>query len=122
MDDETPKFSSRKEEDSEIYSSESSFYSLLLKSYLKRDELPSKYKPKKHMSLLTKISKKKKKFSRAKKKRKNNVSEPKGQFAKFLVKRFKLRNDYDEQHADEFLCSKEQAFEFPSRDDDIIIE
>ena len=117
---ETPKFNSGNEKDSGINSPILSFYSLLMKSYEKKTELLLKREVKRHLSAFTKSNKKKKNFSPVKKRTRNDVSEPKGQFAKFLVKRFQLRNDYDRQHSEEFLVSKEQAFEFPSKDDDII--
>ena len=119
MNGETPKFFAT-EKDLEIYSSESSFYSLLMKTCKNKDELSPKHKTKRHIYSLSKINKKKKKTSPTKKIHKTGVSEPKGKFAKFLIKRFKLRNDYDEHHVNEFLSSKEQAFEIPSRDGDII--
>ena len=109
-----------REKESDKYSSDPSFYTLLMKCYNQKSESPRKHKPKRHLSSFTKIDKTKKGLSPAKKKRRNNVSQPKGQFGILLVKKFKLRNDFDKQHVDEFLSSKEQAFEFPSKDDDII--
>ena len=120
MDGQTPKFSICNEIVPEIYASDFTFYSLLLKSYENKAELLMKREAQKHLSSFTESSKRKVKISPAERRTRNDFSAPKDQFAKFLEKRFKLRNDYDKQHVDEFLLSKEQAFKFPSRDDDII--
>ena len=119
MNGETPRFNFENENETKLNLSDSSFYSLLMKSYDKQTEL-FKLEAKRRYSTFSHINKKNKNISHSKKKRRHEVSEPKGKFATFLVKRFKLRNDYDKQHTDEFLLSKEQAFEFPSRDDDVI--
>ena len=120
MNGETPTFSFGKQRTTDEYSSDSSFYSLLMKYSQNTNESSPKNKPKRHYSTFSKLCKNKKALSPAKKRPKSNYSLPKGKFAMFLVKRFKLRNDFDKQHADEFLLSKEQAFEFPHRDIDLI--
>ena len=121
MNGETPRFSFGEEKDSEIYSSAPSLYTLLKKYYKNKTELLIKNETKKHLSSFSKSYTKKKDISSTFKQQRNGTPEPYyGQFTKFLMKRFHLRNDYDKQHADEFLSSKEQAFKFPSRNDDII--
>ena len=122
MNADTPKFCFGEEKDSKKYSSDFTFYSLLLKSYENKADLLFKREAKKRLFSLNKSTKKKNNLASSKKRTKHNVSEPKGQFATFLVKRFHIRNDFDKQHTDEFLSSKEQAFEFPSKDDDTIID
>ena len=119
MEGETPKFSLGREKNLEIYSSSPSFYALLMKSYENKTDLLLQRETKRHLSSFSKSHRKKKNLSPAKKKSRD-ASVPKGQFAQLLMKRFVLRNDFDKQHAEEFLSSKEQAFVFPSRNDDII--
>ena len=120
MNGETPKFNFVKEKNPEIYSATPTFFSLLMKSYENKNDILLKRVTKRHLSAFSKSNQEEKNLSPAKKIPRNDTPEPKGEFAKFLEKRFKLRNDYDKQHADEFLSSKEQAFEFPSRNGDII--
>ena len=120
MNDVTPKFSFGTENDSEKYASTPTFYKLLLKSYENKTESLIKSEARRHLCSFSKLNKRKKNLSPVRKRSRDGTSEPKGQFEKFLVKRFQLRNDYDKPHVDEFLLSKEQAFKFPSRNDDII--
>ena len=111
MDFETPRFNSGENNKVET-NNLSSFSSLLMECHLKDVSLTPQLKPKRF-----KPPKKPKKKSTdlvvIKRRYKNKESEPKDQYASFLLKRFKLRNDFDEEHSDEFLLSKEQAFEFP---------
>ena len=119
MNGETPKFNFLKEKNPEIYSATPTFFSLLMKSYENKTDVLLKRVTEMHLSEFSKMYKENKKNTPTKKIKKD-TSEPKGQFEKFLEKRFNLRNDYDKQHVDEFLSSKELAFEFPSRNGDII--
>ena len=114
MNGETPRFYS------EIESSNPPFYLSDINSVLKNTESLVKYKPKRHLTPFTKFIRRKRNFTPIRKRERNNTVENKGKFKAFLRKRFKLRNDSDEEHADEFLLSEEQDFEFPSRDRDII--
>ena len=119
MNGDTPKFNFEGERDSNIYSSGPNFYTLLMNYYQNKQKLSIEKKQKNNLSPKNNLNENEEMFSPVKKETRS-ISLPKGQFAMFLLKRFRLRNDYDKQHVDEFLLSKEQAFEFPSRDDDII--
>ena len=115
MADETPRFNCPETEQPD-----STFYSLLLNSCLKKNELEFEHIHQRNLTPFTKFLIRKKNLSPVRKRERNNVSEPKGQSETFLENRFKLKNGYDEEFVDEFLLSKEEAFEFPSKDSDII--
>ena len=111
MDIETPRFNSGENKKVETNNS-SSFSSLLMECHQKEVALTPQFEPKK-LNSPKKPKKKSTDLIVIKRRNKNKEPEPKEQYASFLLKRFNLRNDFDEEHSDEFLLSKEQAFEIP---------
>ena len=111
MEKETPRFNSGENKEKRLDDLES-FAKLLMECYEKRAAKTPDLKPKK-LDSPKKPNKKFSDFTRIKKQKRNYVSQDKDKYASLLLKRFILRNDFDEEHVDEFLLSKEQAFEFP---------
>ena len=110
MDYETPRFNFGENKRIEL-NQLSSLSTLLTEYYQKRASSPQ-FKSKKLYSP-NKIIKKLSDLTPIKRGKLNKISQPKGQYASLLLKRFFIRNDFDKEHVDEFLLSKEQAFELP---------